>query len=227
MSVFSLKIIAVICMICDHIRYIDISLDTELTKMLGRVAFPLFAFLISEGCIHTKNIKKYMKRLLVFAFISQIPYSMFCLGCNVTSEIVLNIFFTLFLGALAIQIYQEDENYSIKSLKILCIILCAELLNTDYGFIGVLTILNFYIFKDKKIIKYIIYMLLYFAWLFTIIGFDFNIINGYIPYFIGYLLVPIFLQLYNGKLGRYKIKYFFYIIYPLHLLVLLSIHSFI
>lgn len=227
MSVFIIKIVAVICMVFDHIRYIDVSLDTDLTKILGRVAFPLFAFLISEGCIHTKDIKKYMKRLGIFAIISQIPYTMFCLGGNITSEIVLNVFFTLFLGVLAIQIYQKDEKYLTKILKIIIILFISEFLNTDYGSVGVFSILNFYIFKDKKIIKYIIYISLFWSWLLVLCKFNIQMINSFWPYFVGYLLAFIPLELYNGKLGKYKMKYLFYFFYPLHMLIILGIHNYV
>ena len=75
MSVFILKIVAVFCMVCDHIRYIDVSseiFNNTYTKILGRIAFPIFAFLIAEGFSHTKDVKKYIKRLSIFSLKSPV-----------------------------------------------------------------------------------------------------------------------------------------------------------
>ena len=76
MTSFSLKIIALITMFLDHISY-PIFGGFSYLNLIGRIAFPIFAFQISEGFIHTKNVKKYMLRLLLFAFISQIPFQLF------------------------------------------------------------------------------------------------------------------------------------------------------
>ena len=76
MSAFGLKIIAIITMIIDHLGYAIFG-EFSFFNYIGRIAFPIFAFQISEGYIHTKNLKKYFLRLFLFAIISQIPFMLF------------------------------------------------------------------------------------------------------------------------------------------------------
>ena len=120
MSIFVLKIIACITMFLDHIKYAIPITNNVLTKYLGRIAFPLFAFLITEGYMHTKNLKKYYIRLFIFALISQIPFMLFRTLVN-SSDIILNIMFTLLLGLIAITIFDKTKE---KFISIpLCIII--------------------------------------------------------------------------------------------------------
>lgn len=245
MSVFLLKVVAVISMLFDHLRYLTPEFNNTFTKIMGRIAFPIFAFLISEGCVHTKNYKKYIKRLSIFSLISQIPFSIFIIGCNlkviepINSQPLwlqgfyyiyqsgLNVVFTLLLGALAIGAYSKIEN---KFLKIvLPVLLCAiaELLNTDYGAIGVLTIFAFYVLRKFNMLKLIITFILQILVLFISVKFNFaQYCNYLIPFIIGEMLATILIGIYNGKLGKYKMKYFFYIFYPAHL-ILISVVYFI
>lgn len=76
--------------------------------LFGRIAFPIFAFQITEGYMHTKDLKKYFKRLILFAIISQIPFMLFL--STFTSPFTLNIFFTLLFGLFAIYIYDKIPN---------------------------------------------------------------------------------------------------------------------
>jgi hypothetical protein len=102
MTGFILKIIAVVTMVLDHIKYAVPVTDCFVTKYFGRISFPIFAFLISEGLIHTKNRKKYFLRMLIFACISQIPFMLF--RSLVADKFLLNIMFT-FLFAISRNIY--------------------------------------------------------------------------------------------------------------------------
>ena len=77
MSIFVLKIIAMLTMVIDHSRYIVPEFDNDITKIIGRISFILFAFILSEGIWHTKDRKKYLKRLTLFAIVSQIPFMLF------------------------------------------------------------------------------------------------------------------------------------------------------
>lgn len=95
-SSFALKIIAVICMLCDHLGDAIIK-PFSFFNVIGRIAFPIFAFQITEGYIHTKDLKKYFKRLIIFAILSQIPFMLFL--STFTSPFTLNIFFTLLTRA--------------------------------------------------------------------------------------------------------------------------------
>ena len=108
MSAFTLKIIAVITMFIDHIGYIVYNGEIPYLNFIGRLSFPIFAFQISEGYIHTKNLKKYFFRLFLFAIISQFPFMLF--DSLFIDEFYLNVFFTLLLGLLSIFIYDKLNN---------------------------------------------------------------------------------------------------------------------
>lgn len=213
MSSFVLKIIAVITMLIDHSGYLIFG-NFSFMNYIGRLAFPIFAFLITEGFVHTSNLKKYFLRLLIFAVISQIP---FMLLFPSSTELSLNILFTLSLGLLALTVYNKVKN---KYLGFIFVILCsvlAQFLHFDYGWFGIAIIYIFYIFKNKKIYMNMLFM--------------FTTFINYIYYFAKtsrteYLLIFLFCTLslipinwYNGKKGK-NIKYFLYIFYPLHLIVL-------
>lgn len=248
MSVFLLKIIAVICMLCDHIRYVLPELDTESMRLLGRIAFPIFAFLITEGYVHTKNLKKYMIRLGIFALISEYPFILFTIGCKVYDKIELNVIFTLFCGILSLIFYDKGKNVLLNLVKkdnngkdiikkmffltayvigIVLVALLANELHMDYGAIGVVIILLFYIFRENKIFKNILIATIFIIGLFLRCKNNLNSINYCIPYFAGYMCSAAILLLYNGKVGKYKMKYFFYLFYPIHMVILCFIYNII
>ncbi len=147
MSIFFIKIVAYITMFLDHIKYVLPDTNCFITEFLGRISYPLFAFLITEGYIHTKDLGKYYKRLIILAIISQIPFMLF--RTFVGNFLLLNILVTLLLGLIAINIYDKMEN------KILGIIICVlfsllgEVIKVDYGWYGVAVIILFYIFRKN------------------------------------------------------------------------------
>ena len=115
MSSFVLKIIAVVTMFIDHLGYIIWGRVTFF-NYIGRLAFPIFAFQISEGYLHTKNLKKYFLRLIIIAIVSQIPYSLF-LSTYSNDYTSPNIFFTLISGLLSITIYDKLKEKDKKILQ--------------------------------------------------------------------------------------------------------------
>lgn len=215
MTIFTIKIIACITMILDHIKYALPSTENWITIYLGRIAFPLFAFFITEGYIHTSNLKKYFKRFFIFGLISQIPFMLF--RTLVGEWKMLNIMFTLLLGLLAITVYNKINKKYISIPVCLLLIVLGEILNVDYGWFGVALVLLIYLCRNRKYILIISYILL------LIIFFYYNKMlvfhHIYIKYFVSYLIPLIFMILYNGKQGR-KFKYFFYVFYPLHMIIL-------
>ena len=180
-----------------------------------------------------------MIRLGIFAIVSQIPFILFIRKFINPTSISLNVFFTLFLGLLSIFLYDYivklfekntniniiiKKNFSKYIDKIIGVILVlliayiAEILNTDYGFWGVIIIFIFFVLKKHKIlltISYIILCILKYA--VQIIGSGYNLI--YIGMMLFTMIPIIFIILYNGKQGK-KIKYFLYLFYPLHLILL-------
>lgn len=175
-----LKVIAMFTMLIDHIGYLFFP-NMMIFRTIGRIAFPIFAYLIGIGYDHTSSLKKYMLRLFIFALITQIPYSFF--NRNITFESYnLNILFTLLLGLVFIHLINESiqllkSKISIKYLKIpmnlslLFIILYANEYvkfldygrGLEYGWYGIALILIFYYSKNYTILLVINYILLTFA----------------------------------------------------------------
>lgn len=222
MSIFSIKIIACIAMFLDHIKFAIPAMENNITIYIGRMAFPLFAFFTTEAYIHTKSLKKYYFRLFVFAIISQIPFMLF--RTLVGEWKMLNIIFTLLLGLTAILIYDKGEDKFISLVLVGCIAYFGYILRVDYGWYGILSVFIIYLFKNKKVLLVIAYSILL-AIYYKIRDMDLLIIEN-LKYFVC-SLIPIFLIcLYNGKLGK-KAKYFFYIFYPVHMLIVYFIGTYI
>lgn len=223
MSVFVLKIIACISMFIDHTKFIFGNVDI-VNKYFGRFAFPIYAFLISEGYVHTKNFAKYLGRLLIFAAISQIPaYLLFKPFLNV--EPYLNIFFTLALGLIAIRFYDKVKNRPLAIILVILTAMIADLLHTDYGMLGVLLIAVFYIFRNHKMIMMLVAsLILVVNCLLGIPEFspeNFDYIRQQLILALFSVCSLLFICAYNGKLGKSNkyIKILFYLFYPVHLLV--------
>lgn len=238
MSSFAIKLIAIITMFCDHFG--DAILGRfSILNIIGRIAFPLFCFQIVIGYKHTKNINKYIIRLLLFGIISQIPFSLFTYS-YVGRFDLLNVYFTLAFGLLAVyllDILPKKYKFIAVVFDILLMII-AEFLQTDYGWFGVCLIICIYLFyNDKKSnISNSETSLTFFNnnLLFSIVFFALVVIK-YSNYFVagsytmaivqilGTFFPIIFMLLYNGKKGH-SMKYFFYVFYPLHLLILVIAH---
>lgn len=229
MSSFVLKIIAIITMLCDHASYAIYGHFTVL-NIIGRIAFPIFAFQLAVGYKNTSNLKKYALRLVYFAFISQVPFSIL-IYILTGSFFSLNIFFTLALGLLSIFIYDKVSNKFLKYSSIATILVIAELLGVDYKSWGVFLILFIYIFcpsinkdvsKKRNILNHFIFifgflalcLIRYYSQI-SVLPLNWwnlsRVLFTYLPF--------IFMLLYNGKKGP-SLKYFFYVFYPLHLLIL-------
>jgi hypothetical protein len=231
-----LKIIAILLMLIDHL---GASLFPKVTilRLVGRLSFPIFAYLIAIGYSKTKSFSKYLKRLLIFAMISQIPFSLaFSKGINIKnlSDFLgflvggtnphLNIFFTLALGLLAIRVYDKEKFELARIIDIMCLGITAQVFHTDYSIYGVAMILAFYVFRDNKIktvisqaIVYILfdsYQILFYIYKFPGITLDISWFSQSLS-----ILALIFIFMYNNEKGK-DIKYFFYAFYPVHLLVI-------
>lgn len=206
-------------MFIDHYHYIIGG--NQIFNIIGRIAFPIFAFSLNEGYFHTSNLKKYLIRLFTFAVIIQIPAILFKLNYPV------NIFFTLFFGLLAIYILNLKNKkmplYIFVFLKIFLIFLIfyiSKKFKFDYGIYGILLIIIFNIFRNKKIFLFLAFFLLNLA----VVVFP-NIFGLFkIQFFSMFSLVFIFS--YNVKKGK-SLKYFFYLFYPIHFLILETINFFL
>ena len=138
LSSASLKLIAIATMAIDHIGMLFFP-EQLLLRVIGRLSFPLFAFLVAEGFLKTSDARKYLFRLLTFAVISQLPYMLFIQAAGVL-YIRLNIFFTLAVGLFAFILLKRFSLWlSIPSL--VGMLLVSYYLPFDYGPYGVLLIL--------------------------------------------------------------------------------------
>ena len=216
MSIFVIKIIACITMFLDHVKYAIPNTRCFATEYLGRISFPLFAFLVGEGYYHTSNLKKYYARLVVFALISQIPFMLF--RTLVGEWKMLNIMFTLILGLICINVFDKfEKKYYFSIPIIIAVIFVGELLHVDYGWYGVLTVFALYLCRKNKFLRVFCFVFVCSLYYIKKLFYMYSVQN-LMPYI--FSILSVFLLLfYNGKLGR-KIKYLYYIFYPAHMLIL-------
>lgn len=219
MSSFILKMIAIVSMFIDHLGYAIFS-KFSYFNYIGRLAFPIFAFQISEGYTHTKNLKRYFFRLFLFALISQVPFMLFT--SIISDKYSLNIFFTLLIGLACIFMYDKCKNKFLSIIACIALAIIADITHCDYGFYGISIILIFHIFKSNFINASIFFTVATgIKYLIPIIKYGFN--NIYLYLFICTLIPSLFLAAYNNKKGR-NTKYLLYLFYPLHLLLIYGIY---
>ena len=216
MTSFIIKIIACITMVLDHIKYAIPETECFLTTYFGRFAFPLFAFLLVEGYSHTSDLKKYYKRLCIFALISQIPFMMF--RTLVGDWKLLNIMFTLLLGLIAITILDKVKRKWISIPLVLTIIALGKFLKVDYGWFGVATVVILYLFRDKKKILPYAFGVLVALYYYTMLKWRIFETEYFFSAIFAWISV-LLMAMYNGKQGR-KMKYFFYWFYPVHMIII-------
>lgn len=206
---FQLKCIAIVSMALDHTGAVLYPSQIWL-RCLGRIAFPIFCFLIVEGFFHTHDVRRYMGRLGVFALISEIPYDLAFRGVPLEYAHQ-NVFFTLLIGIGMMILLERNREWPVKAVILLLAMWLAVLIRSDYNFRGILLIFVFYIFHESR-------------WLAVTAGGLWNFLyQGVIQKYGVLSVLP--LALYNGERGR-KMKYFFYIFYPAHLLLLYGISRF-
>ena len=232
----TLRLVAVLLMVSDHIWATAMSFGNWMTY-IGRMAFPIFAFQIAEGFVHTKNFKKYALRLLAFAVISEIPFNLFY-SSRWFNPYHQNVMFTLLLGLLAIKVIDNlkkdisPKNIGKSLLWLALIALGGTLGFVDYGFLGVLTVVMFYLCRGYRftpilqLIGTILINIVFFEG--QVVIFDVFGKTVEIPSqgFAVFSLIPIWL--YNGKKGKSSkvLQYGFYAFYPVHMLILYLIKYF-
>jgi hypothetical protein len=215
-----LKIIAIVTMVSDHVGKI-LYPDLLLLQIIGRLSFPLFAYLVVLGVESTKKPRKYMVTLLVFALISQVPYY---LAFGIQPFDRLNILFSLFLCAVTIYYYNK------RSLLALVPLLLSIILMTEGSYYVVLTAVGMKLLKDKPKIGALVLVALNLQFLF-IPDFESQI------QILSLLAVPLIFLHIKGLLRKEILipenslaystrKYFFYVFYPLHLALLFLINLF-
>lgn len=209
-----LKLLALISMFIDHIgvflennqlTYTKIAI---LLRIIGRISFPIYAFFIVEGFLHTKNLKKYISRLFILAIISEIPFDLF-----ISNKLIYlshqNTIFTYVLSLIMLYNLKKYEFNKYGYFIITALFaLISYLLKTDYSYIGIVTISILYEYRKNKLESFVLSSI--------------TLLSQF-PAMISFIL----LYFYDKKIGKYNIKYLFYIIYPLHFLILYFIKDYI
>lgn len=218
-----LKILAVIFMTIDHIGMLLFP-QIRLFRMIGRLAFPIFAYTFAEGCKYTKNRMRHFLTLSIIGFLCQIVYSL------LTHSLYMNILITLSLSAAMIYSYdiakKQDKfiSYLFPAVVLVAIFFICQIMpkildgtdfDIDYGFLGAMLPVLVYYGKTKED-KLILLS----------VGLLALAISSGATQLLAIFAVPI-LYFYNEKRGKWRMKYFFYIYYPVHIVVIFLIGLFL
>lgn len=246
-SGFGLKMIAVVTMLIDHTAAVVLwrilsssgvfpTVDEnwedfynlyQIMRRIGRMAFPIYCYLLVEGFSHSRNLQKYTKRLLVFALISEIPFDL-AFNSTVLEFSYNNVFWTLWIGLVMMrtlqwverkteiqvnQVFVQNFLYFCRGLVCIAIVLCAMglaefVFQTDYGAAGVAAVACMYFLRS------------YPMWGFGAAVGVLAILSSGMELFALLMLVPLYF--YDGTRGK-QLKYFFYAFYPVHLAVLVAL----
>ncbi len=211
-----LKGVAMIAMVCDHTAYELVSANEypnlyNIMRIIGRIAFPIFCYLLVEGFVHTSSRKNYMARLAVFAILSEVPYNLmidghfFCSGYQ-------NVMWTLLIGFFVLCFFDAHQNRPFfQFFAWIAGCAAAFCFKTDYGFYGVLIIGLFYLLRQNGAYMYILMSIVL-------------LLQGGKNSF-AVLSIP-FIMAYDPKKNDLRLpKYFFYIFYPAHMLALFLIKT--
>ena len=216
----TLKLIAMISMVFDHAGDMFFP-DVMWPRMIGRLAMPIFSFFIAEGFSHTRDKKKYLCRLGIFALISEIPFDLAFEGRVGLGH--QNIMLSFFLAVVALMLYdwiqggtKSEENHASIGKTVLGVIAVAAiaalslLLRADYTIFAVIAVFLFYVLRQKHPLVR------------TGVGVAFLALTRTVGYYCTTGLSFIPLAMYNGKKGK-GLKWLFYGFYPGHLLLLAAI----
>ena len=214
-----LKILALIAMTCDHVG-LQLFPGCQMLRFIGRLAFPIFAYMIAEGAKYTKNRTKYFFQMFGLGFICQLVY-FFAMGSLYQCILITFSFSVVLIYALD---HAMKKNRPDAWLLFACVFIATVFLveglphllpntdySVDYGIWGVLT--PVIVFAAPGKLTKLVCLCVPLAFL-AFIGTNYQ----WIAFF---TLIP--LALYNGTRGRMKMKNLFYIYYPLHLVVIYGI----
>lgn len=204
MNTFHLKVIAIVTMLIDHMG-LFLFPQFIFLRFIGRLAFPLFAWLIANGAYHTHNIHKYLVRLYFFALLSQIPYLLPNRLLDPTYS-DLNVICTLFFGLSAIILIQKTQNRFLWVVYSVIFMTLAQVLQTDYGAFGVAAVIVFYLFYNNFRKMVFVQIVVFLVPILVSPGYS-SLVEA-----VG-ILSLIFIRFYNNEQGI-KSTYLFYLIYP-------------
>lgn len=208
----ALKILAAIAMVCDHAGLMLFP-RIPLLRLIGRLAYPIFAFMIAEGCKYTRSKKRYFGTIFLLATVCQVVYFI------ADGTMYLSILFTFSLSILtiyALQNFKAKKNAlsgAVFALTVLAVWGLNQIFTIDYGFWGCMVPVFAAVFQNTRYDRIPVHAaMLWVGLLFlaaSLGGIQYN----------AQLAIPL-LFCYNGQRGKWNLKYFFYIFYPVHLVVL-------
>ena len=228
---FSLHVIAMVCMLCDHLWGVSL-VKQDVFTCIGRLAFPIYAFLIVEGYFHTGSLKKYAKRLFLFALLSELPFNLVA-GSRLFFPVHQNVLWSFLIS---IGLIHWNENVKDKQvwkrmltgMATVCIAYLGGLLTfVDYYHAGIFTVLLFYCFRGRRWWHYLgqlIGMWYIHGEMLGGFGYEIDLFGStqlIARQSIAVLaLIPIWL--YQGKQGYHSktLQQVYYWFYPVHLLIL-------
>lgn len=227
----SLHTMAMGFMLCDHL-WATVVPGNEWLTCVGRLAFPIFAFLIVEGYFHTRDLKKYVLRLLVFALVSEIPFNL-VVGGGVLYPFHQNVLWT-FLMSLGLIRWNESVKQRSHAVRVTVAVasvlagcVAGLITFTDYLHGGILTVLAFYFFRERNWVNRVLQL----TWLAIInleilggLSYEITLFGAefFFPRqgFALLALIPIWLYRGNPGLRSPVLKWTNYLFYPVHLLIL-------
>lgn len=238
-SSFGLHMLAMTLMLCDHLWAMILPAAEWLT-CAGRLAYPIFAFMIVEGYFYTHNLRKYILRLLLWAAVSEIPFNLMY-GESIFYPYHQNVLWTFSISLLLIVFTEKcRERFRPVTAVILSVLtavfgyIVGYAAMADYYGVGVLTVLVFYFFRTRNWKNRLLQLVCLFVlnvkllggyfYTFTLLGFEFEFMQ---QSFALLALIPIWL--YRGRQGIHSkgFQYFCYAFYPVHMLLLFGIRSLI
>lgn len=232
-----LHILAMGFMLCDHL-WAMLFPAAEWLTCIGRMAFPIFAFMIAEGYLHTRNLRRYLLRILVGAILSEIPFDLMY-GSRIFYPYHQNVLWTFLFSLLLIELMEKSRSRFQPVLAMLLSVGIAILgfvlgyvTMVDYYGVGVLTVLMFYFFRGRNwknrlcqfLCLYFLNVKLLGGYYYSvfIFGFEIEIVQQGLALL---SLIPIWM--YQGRRGisHKGFQYFCYAFYPVHMLVLFIIRE--
>lgn len=224
---FFLHVFAMAAMLCDHL-WATIVQGNDWLTCVGRLAFPIFAFMLVEGYCHTRNLRKYAVRLFLFALLSEIPFNLVA-GGSVLYPYHQNVLWTFLIS---LGLIHWNEKVKEKPLWLRIMVGCGSvavgyvaglLTMADYLHAGILTVLVFYFFRQRKWWCCLGQVLcLWYIHAKMLGGFGWELGAFFLPRQSLALLALVPIWLYRGRQGHHSrpFQYLCYAFYPLHLLIL-------
>lgn len=223
-SSFLLRVLALLSMFADHA---GLALFPRIGafRCAGRLAFPLYCFLLVQGYLHTRDLRAYARRLLLLAILSEIPFDLLIFG-RMSSMVEQNVLFSLLLGLAAVWVVDRfEKEYARAALGILLVFIASMLARVSYGWLGVALCLWFYKLRESRAMQALCILPIEGVYCLSL---ALSGVEGtWVLVSLCAMLAAIPVYLYSGKPGlRHKfISFLFYAAYPLHIIALLVIRA--